>query len=76
MAVVMQIILALRAVQMAGESASWWGEGEALNWDAIGAAVECPAAIGQLTAFIHGSLSPSVYRSEVYYLFITLRAAV
>ena len=57
---------------MVGESATQWGE--ALNWGARGAALEWPTGLGQVTAFIHASLPPSVNRKEDYYF--PLRAAV
>lgn len=61
--------VSIRAVQMVGERAAWCG-GEALDWDAGG---EGPAGLGQVTAFIHTSLPPSVNRTENYF---SLRAAV
>lgn len=59
-------------MQVVGESATCWGE--ALNWDAGGAAVERPTGLGQATAFIRASLLPSVNKRQNYYF--SLRATV
>lgn len=64
--------ISIRTMQMVGEGATWWGE--ALNWDAGGAAVERPAGLGQVTAFICACLPLSVNGREGYYF--SLRAAV